>query len=84
MLRLADTDNVVAAWAESAAGPGWSNQPIWVLVKSRLDGALRIECLQPHEQTHELMTLYRVSEAAHRALTRAAEAAIQSPAELAE
>lgn len=23
---------IVTAWAESASGPGWANQPVWVLV----------------------------------------------------
>lgn len=51
---------IVAAWAESASGPGWANAPVWVLVRER-DGTLRLDCLQPSEQTHAMHLLYRVS-----------------------
>src|SRR5438552_91090 len=49
---LADDDAIVTAYAESAAGPGWANSPIWVIVRRR-DGNLRMECLQPDEQTRD-------------------------------
>lgn len=69
-MTLDDSDTIVTAWAESAGGPGWINVPIWVLVRSK-DGAHRVECLQPPEQSVETQTLYRLSEAAHRAMTDA-------------
>ncbi len=68
-IKFGEYDQIVTAWAESAAGPGWGNQPLWVLVKSQLDGNLRIECLQPSEQSKEQLTLYKLSEEAHRAMT---------------
>jgi hypothetical protein len=33
------------------------------------DHSYRMGCLQPDEQTPEMLTLYMVSEAAHRAMT---------------
>lgn len=61
---------IVTAWAESASGPGWANQPVWVLVRERC-GKLRIECLQPDEQSRDIHTLYRVSSSAHDAMVAA-------------
>jgi hypothetical protein len=70
---LGPYDVVIAAWADSAAGPGWANQPVWVCVRSQLDGSHRIECLQPNEQGDEIQILYSVSQSAHRAMTGAVE-----------
>jgi hypothetical protein len=65
---------VVAAYAESAGGPGWGNTPIWVLVQDR-DGTYTVDCIQPSDQTEEMVTLYRVSQAAHLAMTGAVKRA---------
>jgi hypothetical protein len=58
---------IVAAWAEPCSGPGWANTPLWYLVRD-VSGALRIECLQPDEQTREMLVLYGLCAAAHGAL----------------
>lgn len=71
-LRLDPDDHVVTAWAEHAGGPGWANQPVWVLVRSRT-GHLRIECLQPNEQPGTMQILYGVSAQIHTQMTKAAE-----------
>lgn len=63
-------ETVVTAFAERASGPGWANSPIWVIVRD-LNGNLRQECLQPEEQTAEMAVLFRLSEAAHEAMTSA-------------
>lgn len=57
---LANDDQIITAWATSEAGPGWSNTPIWVLVREP-SGKLRIECLQPDEQTGRMMDLHIIS-----------------------
>ena len=61
---------IVTAYAEGAAGPGWANSPIWVIVRG-LDGSLRQECIQPSEQTRDMVTLYGVSQAAHAGMCAA-------------
>lgn len=61
MKLLGEHDVVVAAWAEPAQGPGWSNQPTWVLIRSRLDGTLRLEGLQPGEASADVLKLYAIS-----------------------
>lgn len=71
MTKLAATDTIITAYAESASGPGWGNTPIWFVVRSRLDGKLRQECLQPNEQTDEMHILYGISQCAHAAMTNA-------------
>lgn len=45
--KLGKHDKVVTAYAERASGPGWGNSPIWVIIRSNLDGAYRQECIQP-------------------------------------
>jgi hypothetical protein len=72
--------DVVTAWAESCHGPGWGNVPVWYLVRGQ-GGELQIRCLQPEEQTAEIHALYKVAEAAHKALTAAVRAAVCSTRE---
>ena len=55
-----DKGTVIAAWAESASGPGWANSPLWYLVRGR-NGDLSVECLQPDEQTADMLMLYSIS-----------------------
>lgn len=69
------TEKVVTAFAEYAAGPGWANRPIWVIVRGA-DQRLREECIQPEDQTAEMHALFRVSNAAHEAMTSAVESAV--------
>ena len=49
-MKLKDHEIIRTAWCERCHGPGWSNQPCWVLIEDRRDGKLRVECLQPDEQ----------------------------------
>lgn len=71
--------HIIAAWAESASGPGWGNAPIWYIMQET-DMTLTRHCLQPDEQSAEMGWLYRVSEAAHRAMTVAVENHLNAPA----
>ncbi len=63
-------DTIVTAWCEYAGGPGWSNQPLWVIVRDG-DGKFRRECLQPEEQSADMLLLYGVAAALHAALVGA-------------
>jgi len=69
---LQDGEHIITAFAQSASGPGWSNQPLWIIVQAR-DGTLRQECLQPEEQGRDALILYAVSQAAHEAMKHAVE-----------
>lgn len=62
--------HVVTAFAEPASGPGWTNQPIWVIVRDA-DQNLQELCIQPEEQTPEMHALYQVSHAVHSSMTAA-------------
>jgi hypothetical protein len=64
---ISKTDTIVCAYAERAAGPGWANSPLWVIVRNE-DGKLRQEVLQPDEQSREVVALYSISEAVHHAM----------------
>jgi len=68
--------HIVTAYAESVSGPGWANQPVWVVYRGR-DGQLREECLQPDEQPAEMVWLYTVSQAAHGAMVKLARKVIR-------
>lgn len=61
---------ILTAFAEPASGPGWSNTPVWYVLRDE-HGKLTLECLQPEDQTPEMVNLYDVSRAAHTAMTRA-------------
>ena len=61
---------IVTAFAQPASGPGWSNRPVWIVIRRR-DGTFRTESLQPNEQGEEIVTLYKVSAAANDAMTAA-------------
>lgn len=65
-LHLAPNESIRAAWCERASGPGWSNRIVWVLVQSPT--RIRVECLQPDEQTEDMRLLFDVAEAAHTGL----------------
>jgi len=70
MLNLKKHDYIVTAFAESARGLGWANQLIWVVIRSKIDGMLRLECIQSRDQTKEMVLLYSISQCAHLAMTK--------------
>jgi hypothetical protein len=70
MSALLKDDRVICAYAEPASGPGWSNMPLWVVVRDK-GGNLAERCLQPEEQSAEIIALYRISREVHGAMFRA-------------
>lgn len=68
-MSLKTDEHVVAAWAERHSGPGWSNTTIEVLIRKNGTSDYRMESIQPHDQTPEMLTLFGVSCAAIGALT---------------
>lgn len=76
-LTLAPDERIVTAYAQRASGPGWSNAPVWVIVRDG-NGRLRELCIQPDEQTREMLMLYDVAAAAHDALVRAVQSAART------
>ena len=70
-MNLTENEYIITAFADSASGSGWSNNPIWVIVRDRMTGIIREECIQPDEQTDEMQILYKISQVAHRAMTNA-------------
>lgn len=75
MIKLGEGETVVTAYAESASGAGWANQPIWVIIRDRNQN-LREECLQPEEQTRDLLIVYKVAEEMHKFMSYAATTAL--------
>jgi len=69
-------DCILTAYAQPAAGPGWTNRPLWVIVQNA-DMSLRRECIQPEEQTAEMALLYNVSATVSASLLAHVEVALR-------
>ena len=75
-LKLNPGDYIITTYAQPASGPGWGNTPVWVLVKGA-DGKIREECLQPDQQTRDMVLLYPYSARAHRDMCSAVEQCVK-------
>lgn len=75
---LADGDRIVVALAERASGPGWLNPLVWYLVRDR-NGALRIEAIQPEDQTVPLRVLQATAAKLTAELTAWTRATVPDP-----
>ncbi len=60
-------DRIVTAWAERCHGPGWSNPIVWLLVRDAA-GKLRIDGVQPNEQSEGMLTLHGVAAKMHETM----------------
>lgn len=69
---ISSEDRIVAVIASRASGPGWSNTPLWVVVKDQ-NGKLREVCFQPDEQSPDVRLLYSIAEQTHRTMVAAVE-----------
>lgn len=70
-IRLQRGERIIAVVPEYAAGPGWSNMPLWVYIDSQ--GKLHTECIQPDQQTHEQRYLFSVGATITRQLIASVE-----------
>jgi hypothetical protein len=50
---------LIGTTAEECAGPGWTNKPLWVHIRT-VDGKLRTECLQPEDQPRIIAMLHHL------------------------
>lgn len=73
LVRLPEFDRIVCAYARKASGPGWSNRPVWVVVEDRRTGKMREECIQPDQQSEELLRLYDIAHEVDCAMYAAAK-----------
>ena len=73
-MTLADDETIITAYATHESGPGWSNEPVWFIVRDGR-GNLREECLQPDEQSYEMRLLFRIAAAVHDQFKRAVKEA---------
>jgi hypothetical protein len=71
MIELKETEHIVCCYGEYCAGPGWSNAPLWYIIRDAVDGSLRQECIQPEERSPEMNLLFPVLTAAHGAMMKA-------------
>lgn len=72
-MKLTKYEKIIAAFGERCKGPGWSNTPILVLVR-RTGGDLRLEYIQPEDQTGVLSSLFGVSCEINKVMVAAVEA----------
>lgn len=75
-LAIEEGERILTAYAEPSSGPGWSNRPVWIIVAGR-DNKLRQECLQPDEQTVEMLSLYGIAAEVQRAMSSAARMSVR-------
>ncbi len=66
VIKLRHGESIRAAVAARVSGPGWFNEPLFVIIRSN-DGKYREECIQPSEMTTETAWLFSVAYAAHEA-----------------
>lgn len=69
-MRLEKGDCIMAAYAEY--------RQVWVMVLHVPTQTWRQECLQPEELSDSMKTLWNVSQAAHLAMTRAVQCAVDA------
>ena len=69
-IQLSPDENIIAVVPAFAAGPGWSNQPLWVYIEQSATKTLRTECIQPEEQSPEMRALFAPGAAMAAALVR--------------
>lgn len=69
-IELQHGERILAVVPHRAAGPGWSNSPIWVYIGNN-DGKFRSECIQPDERNAELAALFDVGYAVNKSLIAA-------------
>jgi hypothetical protein len=73
-IQLNPDEHIIAVVPAFAAGPGWSNQPLWVYIEQSATKKLRTECIQPDEQTPEMRALFAPGAAMAAALVRSVPA----------
>ncbi len=72
-IKLTENERVICAYAEKASGPGWSNRPVFVVIESKCTGGIRTECIQPDQQSEEMLTIYDFAAEAHEMMLRMAK-----------
>lgn len=70
-LELNQHERIIAVVPEICAGPGWSNQPVWVYIQDSQHSRLRTACLQPEQQTREMRQLFGLGALLHTQLVAA-------------
>ena len=66
-IELQRDERIVAVVPKYCVGPGWANTPVWVYIACP-EGKIRMEAIQPDEQSREMHLLFRPAEAMHRAM----------------
>lgn len=72
-MEMTHKTHIITAYAESCAGPGWANSPVWVIKKDLETGKIFQDCIQPEDQTREMALLYPVSMHCHYIMTKEVE-----------
>lgn len=70
-VQLGRGESIVAVVPQYAAGPGWSNSPLFVYIDNQ--GKLRTECIQPLHQSLEQRILFAAGAQISRQLIESIE-----------
>ena len=71
--KLGKDDVILCVYAKAACGPGWSNTPLWVVVRNSCNGDICEVCIQPEQQTLIMRSLYSISHAVNDQLVKEAD-----------
>lgn len=70
---------IIIAWAENCSGPGWTNTPVWY-IEELPNGKLDIGCLQPEEQTKEMVSNFGINAMSSEMMTSLVTAKLNAEA----
>jgi len=69
-IKLSPTESILGVIPLLSSGPGWQNEPTFVIIGNAATGNYRSVCIQPHERSDRMATLWRVAAIAHEELMR--------------
>ena len=69
-IKLHKDEKIIAVVPQFASGPGWANRPLWVYIEQHATNKLRTECIQPEDQTPEMLALFSPGAAMAEALVQ--------------
>lgn len=69
-LKLSRTESVLGVIAQFASGPGWINEPTFVIIGDAATGGYRHACIQPEDRSPRLTDIWRIAATAQDELMR--------------
>jgi len=68
-MKLEAGERIICAFADNANGPNWCNQIVTVIIR-KSNGVIRMDSLQPDEQSPEIKAMFDICSAVHISLCK--------------